>query len=155
MGRTTLSLGEVCRGISRLGIDSSPIIYFVENRLPYADICAEAFREIEAGEIVGVASTLTLTEVLAHPLRNERADLADAYRMLLQATEGIQLVVIDARIADFAGELRARYNLKTPDALQIATAVLSGCEAFLTNDKGLKRVSEIRILALDDFILQQ
>ncbi len=148
-----MTLGEACQGISKLGIDTSPFIYFVEDSFPYSDICSEAFHEIEAGKIIGVTSTLTLTEVLAHPLRNEQAELADAYRMLLQATDGIQLVVIDARIADFAGELRARYNLKTPDALQIATTVISGCEAFLTNDKGLKRVSELRILVLDDFML--
>lgn len=36
-------------------------------------------------------------------------------------------------MGDLAAELRARYNLRTP-------------EAFLANDTGIKRVSEITIL---------
>jgi predicted nucleic acid-binding protein len=54
---------------------------------------------------------------------------------------------------DLAAELRARYNLRTPDALHIACAIDTGCDAFLTNDTGIKRVNEIRILVLDDLEL--
>jgi hypothetical protein len=35
-------------------------------------------------------------------------------------------------------------------ALQVATAIAAGCDAFLTNDAGLKRVTEIIILMLDE-----
>lgn len=41
-------------------------------------------------------------------------------------------------------------TLRTPDALQIAAALVAGCEAFLTNDAGLKRVTELRVLVLDE-----
>lgn len=34
--------------------------------------------------------------------------------------------------------------------LQIATALTAGCEAFLSNDSSLKRVTELRVLTLDD-----
>jgi hypothetical protein len=44
-------------------------------------------------------------------------------------------------VAERAAELRARYNLRTPDALQVATALVRRCEAFLTNDARLKRVT--------------
>ncbi len=39
-----------------------------------------------------------------------------------------------------AARMRALYGLKTPDALQAATAVRSGATAFITNDAGLKRM---------------
>ncbi|MBW4523229.1 MAG: PIN domain-containing protein [Scytolyngbya sp. HA4215-MV1] len=45
-----------------------------------------------------------------------------------------------------------QYNLKLPDALQIATARVTGCQAFLTNDTALKRVGELRILVLSELI---
>ena len=64
----------------------------------------------------------------------------------------MNLIPIDAPIAEKAAELRAKYLIKTPDALQLATVILSVCEAFLTNDKGLRRVSELLIIILDDFI---
>ncbi|MGL5942119.1 MAG: type II toxin-antitoxin system VapC family toxin [Waterburya sp.] len=46
--------------------------------------------------------------------------------------------------------MRVKYNLKLPDALQITTAIETGCDSFLTNDKALKRVTELRILILDE-----
>jgi predicted nucleic acid-binding protein len=48
-----------------------------------------------------------------------------------------------------AAELRARYNLTLTDAFQVACALDAGCEAFLTNDFGLKRVTEIQVIVLD------
>jgi predicted nucleic acid-binding protein len=53
-------------------------------------------------------------------------------------------------IADLAAALRARYNLRTPDALYIATAIVTRCDAFLTNDKRLRQANEIRVLTLDE-----
>ncbi len=34
--------------------------------------------------------------------------------------------------------------------IQIAVAILSGCDAFLTNDLALKRVTEINAIVLDE-----
>jgi len=45
-----------------------------------------------------------------------------------------------------ATDLRAKYlKLKTPDALHLAAAIESGCDAFVTNDFGLKVITEIRV----------
>jgi predicted nucleic acid-binding protein len=49
-----------------------------------------------------------------------------------------------------AAELRARYNLTLDDAFQVAVCPVSGCDAFLTNDSELKRVSEINAIVLDE-----
>lgn len=39
-------------------------------------------------------------------------------------------------------------NLQLPDALQVAAAIIAGCEAFLTNDAALKRVTKLRVLVV-------
>ena len=57
---------------------------------------------------------------------------------------------VNEAIAARAAHLRAIYNLRTPDALQVAAALDANCDAFLTNDRGLKRVEELKILFLDD-----
>ena len=57
---------------------------------------------------------------------------------------------ISIPVAEIAAELRAQHNIRTPDALQLATAMDSGCEAFLTNDRSLKRVKDIDVLLLDE-----
>jgi len=48
--------------------------------------------------------------------------------------------------------LRVAYGLKTPDAIHMATALLNGAQAFVTNDAGLKRVNELDVLVLEDYV---
>jgi predicted nucleic acid-binding protein len=68
---------------------------------------------------------------------------------LLINAANFQTLPIDIKTATSAADLRARYNLRTPDALQVATAIAAGCDAFLTNDAALQCVSELRVLVLD------
>ena len=57
-------------------------------------------------------------------------------------------------IAERAGRLRGRYkDIKAIDAIQIASAIDVGADAFLTNDKKLKKVEEIKVLVLKDYLL--
>ncbi|MCR5061201.1 MAG: PIN domain-containing protein [Saccharofermentans sp.] len=54
-------------------------------------------------------------------------------------------------IADKAAQIRARYtSFKAMDALQLAAAVLSGCDCFLTNDKQLQQFDEIEVQLVSD-----
>ncbi|MCI5149129.1 MAG: PIN domain-containing protein, partial [Candidatus Electrothrix sp. MAN1_4] len=69
-------------------------------------------------------------------------------------SRNFELVQIDEEIAERASELRSSYNLRTPDALQIAAALSADCEVFLTNDKKLKQVKDIRVIVLNDCLRQ-
>jgi len=42
--------------------------------------------------------------------------------------------------------------MKAPDAIQLATAILYGANAFLTNDRIFERVKDINILILDKIL---
>jgi len=65
-------------------------------------------------------------------------------------SDNVTFLVIDDEIADNAADLRARYNVTLTDALQAATALAAGCDAFLTNDPALKRVSALDVIVLDE-----
>ena len=60
----------------------------------------------------------------------------------------MQLVDITADVAEKATELRANLNLKTPDAIHLASAILVKAAAFLTGDKGLARCGEVPVEVL-------
>jgi predicted nucleic acid-binding protein len=150
-----VKLGEALTDVRLLGIETAPFIYFMERRSGYVAKMRAVFRRVTVEGIVVVASTITLTEALAKPLRENADDLVEAYRTLLKETPGILLRPVDSAAADRAALLRARYNLKTPDALHVATAIEAGCDAFLTNDLDLRRIAEIRVLALDDLELDE
>jgi predicted nucleic acid-binding protein len=129
-------------------MDSVPLIYYVEENFTYLARMDAIVTLIEDMPITTLSSIILLPEVLTHPVRQGRNDLVRAYREILLNT--IHLIDVNNSIAERAVDLRARYNLRTPDALHVATAWVAGCDALLTNDVGMKRVREINVLVLDD-----
>lgn len=138
------------RGVKRLGLDSAPIIYFVERNNTYHPRCVPFFTAIDNGTLQAATSALSLPETLMHPLRNGDTARETAFLDLLLLTQGIHTVPLSIYIAQRAARLRADYNLRTPDAVQVATAILEGCDAFLTNDTRLKRITEIRVIVIEE-----
>lgn len=140
-------------GVARIGLDTAPIIYYVEQQPRYFPLSLVFFERIALGTLRGYSSVITLTEALTHPRRTGNSASIRAYETLLLHSENLSLLNVNAAIADTAATLRARHNLRTPDALQIATALAAGCEAFVTNDRALRRVTELRIVVLDELTL--
>jgi len=93
------------------------------------------FEAVQSSGVRLVTSSITLVEVLVQPIRRGRLELAEQYRDVLTNTEGIQLVSLSEQIAEHAATLRAQYALRTPDAIQLATAKVSGVAVFITNDE--------------------
>lgn len=53
---------------------------------------------------------------------------------------------------DLGARLRAEHNLKTPDALQAATAFPSSATGLISNDPVFQRLENLEIAILDDFL---
>jgi predicted nucleic acid-binding protein len=147
-----MKLQTALSGVSVLAVDSPAVIYFIERFPAHVDVLRELFSQVDRGQIHAVSSVVTLTEVLTMPKRLGDSTLESKYRRLA-SSRNFALVPIDERIADWGATLRARHNLRTPDALQIAAGIVHGCQAFVTTDHGLRRVTELRVLVLDDLEL--
>ena len=91
--------------------------------------------------------------MLPVPIRACDAVIEGEYRSLLLRSRNLALLTVDVAVADRAAILRGNYNLKTPDALHIGSALVAGCDAFITNDSGLRRVTDLRVLILDEATL--
>jgi len=148
-----VKLDDGLRGVSRLGFDTAPLIYLVELHPRYRIIVQEVVRRITDGHVNGIISVVTLSEVLVLPIRQGDQALRRRYRDILLGGTGFQISPIEVGTAERAAELRARHRIPLPDALQLATALSEGCEAFLTNDRQLARVTDLRVLVLDDLEL--
>jgi predicted nucleic acid-binding protein len=148
-----LGLVDEIRG-QRICIDTAPIIYFIEHQVRYRNIIRPVFAEIAAGNIEAITSTITLLEVLVHPLKNGDETLAEKYRDILLSSQGLTTFEILHEVSEMASRLRAKYPIRTPDAIQIAVGILILYRAsfFLTNDPNLRKVSEIKILVLDEYL---
>lgn len=142
---------------NRIYIDSSPFIYFIERIPKYLPVVKQIFSEISYGNIWGLSSYLTLIEVLVTPLKKGATEIASEYKEFMLNSTSIKMIPLDDKVAERAAGLRAKYDgngfkLKTPDAIQIATAILNDADIFLTNDSRLKNVQEIKIIVLGELI---
>lgn len=147
------ALSDVLANVSTVGLDTPIFIYAVELHPRYGKLVEEMFASIAAGRITAYSSVLTLTEVLTQPRRTDDAALEASYRRVLLTSANFTLLDTTPAIADTAADLRARHGLRTPDAIQIASALAAGCGAFLTNDARLRRVADLPVLTLDDLAL--
>lgn len=138
------------RGVKRLFLDTAPLIYYVEENRRYLPLVDVIFDRIFEEQLIGITSPISLAECLARPYRLGQTQLQQNYFNLITATN-LVFTLIDQNMARQAAEFRSRYNLELPDAFQIAVAVATKCEAFLTNDAMLRRITEIQVLVLDDF----
>lgn len=143
-----MKLDDAFQGVSKLAFDTVPIIYFVEANPNYDLLVTAIFKRVEDEIIIGITSVFSFCEVLVHPIRNNDTFLKKQYAKILQNSSDFQTKPINLTIAETAAELRADYNLRTPDALQIATALENDSDAFLCNDKTLRKVKEIKVLIL-------
>jgi len=131
-------------------LDSAPLIYFVEEREPYAELLTPFFEAIDAGELQAITSTITYSEILVHPCRQGNQDLIEKYDFLLLETPSLTIVPFNLNLARQTAAIRARHGLKTPDAIQWATATRYDVKFFLTNDRGFQRFSEPQVLVIED-----
>ncbi|WP_414572626.1 type II toxin-antitoxin system VapC family toxin [Nostoc sp. CCY 9925] len=148
-----MNITESLQGVTRLFLDTAPVIYAVERQPQYLPIVRVVFERIFSGLAVGIASPVTLAECLVRPYSVGQLELQQEFIELMTNNENIEFVLINnSYIAIEAARMRAMYNLQLPDAFQIAVALAAGCEAFLTNDVTFKRITELEVLVLNDFV---
>ena len=135
---------------STVYLDSAPIIYYVENVLPYAEMLEPVFQRIKSGELCAFTSTLTVAETLVVPYREKNWALVERFEKLLTQTPDLTILPLTVEIARDTARIRAEFSFKTPDAIHLATACTGGCDCFLTNDIGIKSFSPMRVVVLDD-----
>jgi predicted nucleic acid-binding protein len=125
----------------RVYLDAAPVIYTVEQIPLYA---AAVDARLSAHSVVRVASDLTRMECRVKPLREGNAELLKDFDDYFEGAVA-EIVALSREVIDRATEIRAQYGFKTPDAIHLAAAVVSGCDVFLTNDYRLDRFTDITI----------
>ena len=133
-----------------IGLDASPLIYYIEEHPTYLPLIDPFFNAMMQGEFAVVTSTVTITEVLVHPISLNNDALAEAYRDILLNAAYLRNVPVTADIAEAAARLRASHGIRTPDAIHIATALRHNADFFLTNDTRLAAMSRPTMLVLSE-----
>ena len=148
-----MEIKKVIEKHRRIMFDTAPIVYFIEEHIDYGQITDEIFKILkEDFNYHAFSSVITITEVLTQPLRKSRKDILEKYRKFLLNSKNFIIYSIDPVVAEKAAELRAHYGIKTPDAIQFAVGIENNGTLFVTNDKELKRIKEIEVLVLQEYL---
>jgi len=143
--------------ISALGtggvvLDTMFWIYLFEDDPRYGAICQEIATGFSARRFRAVVTPVTMAELLVKPIKQNRPDVADRYRNVLENLEPVERMPVTFETGCLAGAMRAKYGLPLPDMIQAACALTASDPVLLTNDKALRRVTELRVLLLDEFL---
>lgn len=139
-----IKTGPVC-------LDTCVFIYFIQENPEYLDTISPIFEAIDNGLLIAVTSGITLLETLVVPYRKEDNELADQYENILTKCAYLKMFDLDQNLLKRGAYLRAKYGLKTPDALQIAAAQQGSCSIFITNDRQLPKIEGLSIYQLSDY----
>ena len=131
-------------------LDTAPFIYFFEQHPGFFPALKMLFDRLYETDAQAITSIITYIELTTHPARQGKKQLVRKYRDFLSNSENISIFSLDMDIADQAVELRAQYHFKTPDAIQLGTAVACGADYIITNDRDWRRFEEIRVIMVED-----
>jgi predicted nucleic acid-binding protein len=130
-----------------IALDSNCVIYLVEQVPIWSQkVGARLALSMASGESIA-CSHLTRAECLVGPFRSgDQNVLADFARFF--GNPSLNLLSITADVCEQAARLRAIHHFRLPDALNLAAAMIHGCDRFLTNDAQLTRCPGIVVEVL-------
>ena len=152
MGLTVLR--KFLRRHRRIALDTSVFIYQLEANSRYLYLTDSVFAWLEQPDHAAVTSTITMTELLVPAYRLGAEQQANEFYALLTIYPNLDWMAPSLEVADIAARIRAAHRLRTPDALQAATAVHSRATGLITNDPVFERVEGLEALVLDRLLAQ-
>ena len=144
------ALASALAGHRLIALDTSVWIYHFEGSAAHGRAADSVLEAVSEGRVAAVASELVLLELLVAPLKKGAQDVADEIELALLHFPHLQLAPVTRAVLVRAAEIRARYGLRTPDAVMVATAIESGATLSVTNDNAWRKVREIEVAFLQD-----
>lgn len=135
--------------MKNLCLDTNILTYFFEKDPKFGSLAKTTVAKLQKNKIKLGFTFLSQAEILVHPYKLNDEDLINLYSNL-ESQFKIKLLYPTPETAAIAAQLRAKYTIQTPDAINLAVALSNKFDAFLTNDATLKKVGEIKIITLTD-----
>jgi len=150
MGKQRIKDYPFLMDVEHIFLDTMFFIYHFENNEKFLRLTNDVLNLVEKGQIKCSTSYLTLMELLVKPMKEKRQDLVEEYRMIFETFPNLSMIALDKSVAYLAASFRSLYNLRPADSIQLASAASAKCDLFLTNDKDLIRIKELKINYMDE-----
>lgn len=139
--------------VQSIGLDTMCFLYHFADHPRYSELTEALFSLVEKGKLKAVTSMVTVAESFVHVEASGNTQVLHDYEMAFKHNPNVDILPVDWYLARLAAKLRANYpKIRTPDALQLSCTLLKGYRAFVTNDDNLKKVKELKVIVLDDYL---
>ena len=132
-------------------LDASAVIYAVEGTAEWAEAVKQQLRQLadsaepSAGVLQLAISRLSWLECRVGPLCRRDADALARFEAFFLHPD-LEWVELSAAVLERATHLRAKHNMRTPDALQAASCLQLGADAVMVSgDAAFQRVPALRL----------
>jgi predicted nucleic acid-binding protein len=133
--------------MKKIALDSMIFIYHFEQTPAFFESASKILSAAKNGEYKLITSIISVVEVLSTPKYAQLPDVASGIRSFFQEAEFLEVIDLGDEIAFETARLRRENKtLRTPDAIQLATAIIHKADVFITNDMRLKN---LRIVGLE------
>ncbi len=130
-----------------VGLDSNLFIYHFENNSDFSPLTTGIFERLTRGSLKAITSIISIIETLSFPApRHVIKNLEEAFA----AIPNLSVIDVNYQIALEAAKIRRDYKIRTPDSIQLATALTNKVQAFVTNDGRLKKFDRLSVILLTD-----
>lgn len=135
----------------KLFLDACTVIYLIESQQQLGNKTRIVVTQALQNKAQLIISRLSFLECRVLPLKTKDDDLLLRYNQFFKLP-GLQIVELTADVINLATDLKVNYpsSLRTPDALQLACALKANADTFLTGDKKLMSIQEIKVLVVTD-----
>lgn len=136
-------------GGQRVYIDTNVFIYFLSHHPVWFEASARIINACAESRIFGFTGDAAVAEAMVGAYKHADPNLATQFKQFFSQKNFLTIAKHDAQIFDLAAQLVARGEVKFIDALHMATAMQNQCPYFVTNDKGIRSGTKLRVVQLD------
>lgn len=146
-------LRRVISGHQLLMLDTMVFSYHLFDHPRYAPLTTVVLESVESGEVAGLTTTITLSELLTAPAQSNDRRAMQEYELYLVHFPNLRILPLDVALAREAARVRAATKLRMPGAIQVTAARLSGADGIVTNDRRwVGRVTQPALVLLGDYV---
>lgn len=128
-----------------IGLDSNIFSYQFHQNPVFGPITKKIFDLLSSNKLQATTSFITLIEILS--VKTSPSKIKGLQELFL-STPNLTVSEINLEISLEAARIRRRYSFRSPDAIQLATAISLKTKAFISNDEKLKRFKQLKVILL-------
>lgn len=142
---------EALRDAGVVHVDACVLGLHLTGEARYLPLTRALLHGLENGEFEGRTSAISLYQLLVEPFRHGKDSQAETIEACLAALPGLDIVPVSPVIARQAAQVRAQLGGSVERATQIATALATDAEVFVTQRSALRRIAGMGVEQLDTY----